>query len=116
MYVQTTTRRGNMAEKTEKFSEVDIFKQIEELKKKLNDNRPNALEEVLTKIEFYDFTAKELGFKSARGKKEGGSVSAKYKGPKGETWSGRGLAPKWMQGDDEKTAEQKKIDYLIKEE
>jgi hypothetical protein len=39
-----------MAEKTEKFSEVDIFKQIEELKKKLNDNRPNALEEVLTKI------------------------------------------------------------------
>jgi DNA-binding protein H-NS len=26
----------------------------------------------------------------------GGKVAAKYKGPGGETWSGRGLKPKWL--------------------
>ena len=25
-----------------------------------------------------------------------GAVAAKYRGPNGETWSGRGQAPKWL--------------------
>ncbi len=29
-------------------------------------------------------------------KKAGVPVAAKYRGPNGETWSGRGLTPKWM--------------------
>lgn len=30
------------------------------------------------------------------GKKSGGIVAAKYKGPNGETWSGRGKQPRWL--------------------
>ena len=29
-------------------------------------------------------------------KKAGVAVAAKYRGPNGETWSGRGLTPKWL--------------------
>jgi DNA-binding protein H-NS len=29
-------------------------------------------------------------------KKAGAQVAAKYRGPNGETWSGRGLTPKWL--------------------
>ena len=32
----------------------------------------------------------------AASKSKGQKVAAKYKGPSGETWSGRGLAPKWL--------------------
>jgi DNA-binding protein H-NS len=31
-----------------------------------------------------------------KGKKAGTTVAAKYRGPDGETWSGRGLMPRWM--------------------
>ena len=31
-----------------------------------------------------------------KGKLKGSKVAAKYKGPNGETWSGRGLKPRWM--------------------
>ena len=31
-----------------------------------------------------------------KGKKAGSTVAAKYRGPNGETWSGRGLTPRWM--------------------
>ena len=30
-------------------------------------------------------------------KKTGKPVEAKFRGPNGESWSGRGLMPKWMQ-------------------
>jgi DNA-binding protein H-NS len=31
-----------------------------------------------------------------RGPKKGRKVPPKYRGPKGETWSGRGLRPRWL--------------------
>lgn len=42
-------------------------------------------------------TKVKAGAKPGPKKKTAGtSVSAKYKGPNGETWSGRGLTPRWM--------------------
>lgn len=29
-------------------------------------------------------------------RRKGGKVAAKYRGPKGESWSGRGLRPRWL--------------------
>jgi DNA-binding protein H-NS len=29
-------------------------------------------------------------------KKSGVAVAAKYRGPNGESWSGRGLTPRWL--------------------
>jgi DNA-binding protein H-NS len=43
--------------------------------------------------------AKFAGAKStkpAKAKKATSAVAAKFKGPNGETWSGRGLTPKWL--------------------
>jgi DNA-binding protein H-NS len=43
--------------------------------------------------------AKKAAAKKAvakKGKKAGTTVAAKYRGPDGETWSGRGLMPRWM--------------------
>ena len=45
-------------------------------------------------------TAEDCGFKSvtASGLKKAKSVvAAKYRSPNGETWSGRGRAPKWLE-------------------
>jgi DNA-binding protein H-NS len=36
--------------------------------------------------------ARKDGRRAAKGKK----VAAKYRGPDGETWAGRGLAPRWL--------------------
>jgi len=35
------------------------------------------------------------GQKAGKGRK-GGKVAPKYRGPNGETWSGRGLKPRWL--------------------
>ena len=43
-----------------------------------------------------DATAKVKASKAAKAGKPTGKVEAKYKGPNGETWSGRGLTPKWL--------------------
>jgi len=108
-------------------NEQEIFEQIEALKKKLLDNRMPALEEIRKKIDAYNFTAEELGFeipkpapvkrKSNKEKMEeaAASVPPKYKNEEGKTWSGRGLPPKWMAGEDGKTDPKKKEKYAIKE-
>jgi DNA-binding protein H-NS len=46
-----------------------------------------------------------------KGPSKGSKVAAKYRGPNGETWSGRGLKPRWMTAaiSDGKKAE----DFLI---
>lgn len=42
-------------------------------------------------------TAKATGAKrKTAARKTGQVVAAKYRGPNGETWSGRGLAPRWL--------------------
>jgi|RhiMethySRZTD1v2_1073278.scaffolds.fasta_scaffold91888_3 DNA-binding protein H-NS len=42
-------------------------------------------------------TAKSsVGIQKRRGPKKGQKVPPKYRGPHGETWSGRGLRPKWL--------------------
>lgn len=41
--------------------------------------------------------AKTAGKRTRKPSKQAGTkVAPKYRGPKGETWSGRGLAPRWL--------------------
>lgn len=84
-----------------------IDKKIAELqaqrKKLLDASRAEALKDVRGIIAQYDFTAKELGIE-AGGQDRGseGKTRAKpvpkYANPadKSQTWSGRGVPPKWM--------------------
>lgn len=95
---------------------IDIQSQIEKLQKQANEIKAkefhSTVQEILAKMQAFGITVKDLQgakpAKGARGKKATGSkpakvskklgtpVAAKYRGPNGETWSGRGLTPKWL--------------------
>lgn len=103
---------------------IDIQSQIEKLQKQASDIRAKefdkTIKDILTQMQAFGITLKDLqqamgkgragkgrGKAAGRsaGKKvaakqrsatAGSSVAAKYRGPNGETWSGRGLMPKWL--------------------
>lgn len=100
---------------------IDLQFQIEKLQKQANEIKAkefaNTVQDILAKMEAFGITIKDLqSAKPARGVKGGGRkavagkpakaakgskksaqpVAAKYRGPNGEAWSGRGLTPKWL--------------------
>lgn len=94
----------------------DLLSQIESLQSQVAEVRQREVGEAIAKvrgiIEEYQLTAQDV-FPNARGpktvssRKSGSKVAAKYRDPiSGKTWSGRGLAPKWLAG-------KNKDDYLI---
>ena len=80
-----------------------IEKQIQEAMK---GERKSAIAKVHSIIAEYELTSDEV-FGKKRGGKSKGAVAAKYKDPAtGATWTGRGRAPKWLEG-------KKKEDFSI---
>lgn len=98
---------------------IDIQSQIEKLQKQASEIKAKefnaTVQDILAKMQAFGITVKDLqgakpakAAKGARGKKAapvkpakaskkaGVAVAAKYRGPNGETWSGRGLTPKWL--------------------
>ena len=103
---------------------IEIQGQIEKLQKQANDIKTKefdkTVQEIVAKMQAFGITAKHLqanGSRSGKSKakaktgkgaapakrgrgaaKKGGGtpVAAKYRGPNGESWSGRGLTPKWL--------------------
>ena len=101
---------------------IDIQSQIEKLQKQANEIKSREFDqtvrEILVKMQAFGITLKDLQPGKARGVKaklKAGStaktvvgkakkkvdkgvsvVAAKYRGPNGETWSGRGLTPRWL--------------------
>jgi DNA-binding protein H-NS len=101
---------------------IDIQLQIEKLQKQATDIRAREFDKtiktILTQMQAFGITLKDLqqalgGVRSRRGKGMAKSavkktaakkrslpgkktIAAKYRGPKGETWSGRGSMPRWM--------------------
>lgn len=103
---------------------IEIQSQIEKLQKQASDIRAKefdkTVKDILAQMQAFGITLKALqgaqgkavtnsgnGRKSAkvvskkpvakkRSAKAGKAVAAKYRGPKGETWSGRGLTPRWL--------------------
>lgn len=95
---------------------LDLNSQIEKLQKQAAEIRDKEFNSTVTEIQklmkAYGITIKDLqapkakvkvgrttkvaADKQANAKKERKAVAAKYKGPNGETWSGRGLKPKWL--------------------
>jgi DNA-binding protein H-NS len=98
---------------------IDIQSQIEKLQKQANEIKAKefsgTVQDILAKMQAFGITLKDLqsakpvkatkaGPSKSNGatklvkasKKAGVPVAAKYRGPNGETWSGRGLTPKWM--------------------
>lgn len=94
----------------------DLLSQIESLQSQVSEVRQREVGEAIAKvrsiIDEYQLTAGDIfpnarGTKTSSAKKTGSKVAAKYRDPiSGKTWSGRGLAPKWLAG-------KNKDDYLI---
>jgi DNA-binding protein H-NS len=100
---------------------IDIQSQIEKLQKQANEIKAKdfnaTVQEILTKMQAFGITVKDLQSPKAAklsktgragkakssavktpkaARKAGSPVAAKFRGPNGETWSGRGLTPKWL--------------------
>jgi DNA-binding protein H-NS len=74
----------------------EIERQIEQTKKQ---ERGDAVNKVRALMAEYGLTMADLGTKASKGKSTGtaGKVAAKYRNAStGESWSGRGLQPRWL--------------------
>jgi DNA-binding protein H-NS len=86
---------------------LDIQNQIAQLQKQAEEIKAteiaNAVQDIKSKMAAYGITIADL---QGSGKTRAVKVSAKsgtpapvkYRGPNGETWSGRGLMPRWLAG------------------
>lgn len=81
---------------------IDIQKQIAELQAKAQEIKVNEVNEKVAMIKetmaTYGITLEDLQSKPSKvGKvKSTSPAPAKYTGPNGESWSGRGLMPRWL--------------------
>lgn len=98
---------------------IDIQKQIEKLQSQANEIKSKefqkTVQDILAKMQAFGITLKDLKPTKGRDGKakaktgttakriSGGAkkqskstVAAKYRGPNGESWSGRGLTPRWL--------------------
>lgn len=116
---------------------LDIQSQIEKLQKQAEDIRTReydkTLQDIVLKMQAFGISIKDLQAAMARGvkagpgagkraataggksgkasKMAGATVAPKFRGPNGETWSGRGLMPRWLNQLVEQGA--KKEDFAI---
>ena len=92
----------------------DLIAQREAIEKQIADLRQSEIADSIAQVRAliaeHGLTQSDIfgGAAKVRKVKEAGSkVAAKYRDPiSGKEWSGRGLAPKWLQG-------KEKADYLI---
>lgn len=107
---------------------IDIQAQIEKLQKQAAEIKTRefdkTIKEILAKMQAFGVTLKDIQQAMAKPRKSrgkpkatspkrtGGKVAAKYRGPNGETWSGRGLMPRWLMSLVEQGG--KKEDFAVK--
>lgn len=93
----------------------ELIAQKEALEQQIQDQRQAELSEAVGKVKAliaeHGLTQEDIfgGARAKKGKVAGDKpkVAAKYRDPvSGKEWSGRGLAPKWVQGKD-------KAEFLI---
>ncbi|MDR3371561.1 H-NS histone family protein [Rhodoferax sp.] len=85
---------------------IDIQNQIAQLQKQAEEIKAAemaaTMADILAKMEAFGITVDDLDRAKGRARKPAGAAKSgnpapiKYRGPNGETWTGRGLAPKWL--------------------
>ena len=83
---------------------IDIQNQIAILQKQAEEIKAqefnHAVQDIKEKMAAYGITVADLEAGKSRPRKpiakSGNPAPAKYRGPNGETWSGRGLMPRWL--------------------
>ena len=99
-----------------KMSYSELLEQMREIQALAAEKRQEEIAPEIARIrasmETLGLTAADLGFKVAKGKSRG-EVAPKYRNPlTGETWTGRGLAPKWIIR--EEASGKNRSEFLIK--
>ncbi len=94
----------------------ELLSQIEALKQQAEAQRKseisNVVADIRAKMQEYGITAADLGSGSRVSRNKGTTVAAKYRNPStGDTWTGRGKMPKWLQA--EVGTGKRKEDFLI---
>ncbi|WP_169717468.1 H-NS family nucleoid-associated regulatory protein [Comamonas serinivorans] len=80
----------------------ELLKQREELEAKIREARETELKDAIAQVRAlvaqFDLTADDVFSSGKRSSKSSGAkVAPKYRNPAtGETWTGRGKAPKWI--------------------
>ena len=83
----------------------ELLKQREALEQKINEARRNELSEAVSQVRAlvteFGLTAQDVfPAGKARSASAGFKVAPKYRNPAtGQTWTGRGKAPKWIQNE-----------------
>jgi len=83
---------------------IEIQNQIEKLQQQAAEIRSQEFDktvaEILAKMNAFGITLKDLDASKGRPRKVAAPgtkpAAAKFRGPNGETWSGRGLTPRWL--------------------
>lgn len=71
-----------------------------------------VIDDIKAKMTEYGITAADLGSAGRSSRAKGGTVAAKYRNSAtGETWTGRGKMPRWLQA--QVSAGKRKEDFLI---
>jgi len=83
----------------------DLQSQIEKLQKQADQARDKEIATVVAQIRGmmtdYGIQASDLGLPTKRKRKSGTPAAPKFQNPQtGDTWTGRGRAPKWIEGKD----------------
>ncbi len=87
----------------------DLLAQIESLQSQVAEVRQREVGEAIAKVRSiiaeYQLTESDVfpgrGVRATPSKRAGAKVAAKYRDPAtGQTWTGRGKAPKWIEGQD----------------
>ncbi len=83
----------------------DLLAQREHLDKQIKEaialEKADGIAKAKVIIEQYGLNASDLFSRKAGLKSSGGKVAPKYRNPaSGDTWTGRGKAPKWIDGKD----------------
>ena len=94
----------------------EVLNQIDDLQKQAEILRRQELSAVISEIKAkmaeYGLSAADLGLSGKQTAKAVKSVAAKYRNQAtGETWTGRGRMPKWLQAAESQG--RKKDDFLI---
>jgi len=79
----------------------DLLAQKAALEKQIaqtqRDERQKAISQIKTLMAEYGLVAADLNARPAKQARAGAKVAAKYRNKaSGETWSGRGLQPRWL--------------------
>lgn len=84
---------------------VDFKQRLQEIKnledqiaQKKSEIRAEGVAQAQSLIDSLEIDVSELRFKSQMkpARKSVGAVAVKYRGPNGETWTGRGREPRWL--------------------